>query len=77
MMVVFDIQRIIIRFRYLLTYVMLPTLVLGALRVEADSGIEVGQPFPDLVLPSINDGQPMSITDFRGQKIVLHVFASW
>ena len=38
---------------------------------------EVGQPFPDLVLPSIEDGTPMSIADFRGQKLVLHVFASW
>ena len=41
------------------------------------SGFEVGQPFPDLVLPSAEDGRPMSLADFRGQKLILHIFASW
>jgi len=36
-----------------------------------------GQPFPDLLLPSIEDGRPTSLAEFRGQKIVLQVFASW
>ncbi|MHC4065023.1 MAG: TlpA family protein disulfide reductase [Planctomycetota bacterium] len=39
--------------------------------------IEVGEPFPNLVLPSLADGQPYSIARFRGKKIVLHIFASW
>ncbi|MEX2302582.1 MAG: hypothetical protein WD733_16685 [Bryobacterales bacterium] len=39
--------------------------------------VEVGQPVPDLVLPSIADGRPTSLSQFRGKKIVLHVFASW
>lgn len=39
--------------------------------------LEVGQPFPDLAFPSMEDGAPMSIADFRGQKVILHVFASW
>ncbi len=39
--------------------------------------IEVGQPFPAIVLPSLTDGEPMSIRDFRGEKVVLHIFASW
>jgi len=38
---------------------------------------EVDRPFPDLTLPSLEDGRPTSLADFRGQKIVLHVFASW
>jgi hypothetical protein len=38
---------------------------------------EVGQTFPDLMLPSLEDGQPTSMRDYRGQKVVLHVFASW
>ena len=38
---------------------------------------EVGWPFPDIALPSMDDGTPMSIADFRGEKVVLHVFASW
>jgi hypothetical protein len=38
---------------------------------------EVGQPVPDIVLPSIENGRPASLAQFRGKKIVLHVFASW
>lgn len=37
----------------------------------------VGQPFPDLLLPDAVDGRPRAIADFRGRKIVAHVFASW
>ena len=46
---------------------------------SAGSGtaFEVGEPFPDLVLPSLVDGLPASIAQFRGKKVVLHVFASW
>ncbi len=39
--------------------------------------IEVGRPFPDLALPAADDGRRLSIADFRGSKVVLHVFASW
>ena len=37
----------------------------------------VGEPFPDLELPSLKDGALLSVSAFRGQKIILHVFASW
>jgi len=36
-----------------------------------------GQPFPTMALPSMADGSPASIADFRGNKLVLHLFASW
>lgn len=39
--------------------------------------LEAGRPFPDLVLPALADGRPVSIRDFLGEKVVLHVFASW
>ncbi len=39
--------------------------------------IEVGKAFPAISLPALEDGSPMSIRDFRGEKVVLHVFASW
>ncbi len=38
---------------------------------------EVGRPVPALTLPSITDGKPMSLAEFRGQKVMLHVWASW
>ncbi len=55
-------------------------LLLSATAADAqrpDIPFEVGQPFPDLTLPSAEDGKPLSIRDFRGRKVVLHVFASW
>ena len=38
---------------------------------------EVGRPFPVLALPDAANGKARSITEFRGRKIILHVFASW
>ncbi len=40
-------------------------------------GFETGEPFPDLVFPSLEDGRPLSIANFRGEKVILHLFASW
>ena len=40
-------------------------------------GFEIGKRFPNLSLPALDDGRPLSLADFRGKKIVLHVFASW
>ena len=37
----------------------------------------IGEPFPDIVLPDANDGSAMSLADFHGQKVMLHIFASW
>ncbi len=42
-----------------------------------DMSIEVGKPFPNIVLPALADGRPASVATFRGKKILLHVFASW
>lgn len=39
--------------------------------------LKVGQPFPTLVLPSLEDGSPLSLAKFRGQKVILHIWASW
>ena len=40
--------------------------------------IEVGKPFPILALPLAGDpGTHRSLEDYRGRKLVLHLFASW
>ena len=44
---------------------------------EGPVRIEPGRPFPDIVLPSLEDGSPMWLRQFRGRKVLLHVFASW
>ncbi len=38
---------------------------------------KVGEAFPHVMLPSLEAGRPGSIADFRGQKIILHIWASW
>ena len=43
----------------------------------ADVAVEVGKPFPNLMLPALEDGSPSSLVQFRGKKTLLHVFASW
>lgn len=53
-------------------------LAMSGVAAQADPPkFAIGEPFPDLTLPSLEDGSPASITVFRGKKIILHVFASW
>ena len=42
-----------------------------------ESGFEVGQRFPEIVLPSAADSRPLTLAQFRGKKTILHIFASW
>jgi hypothetical protein len=54
-------------------------LITAALLIQTASAFElgVGKPFPEIPLPTTGDGELQSIADFRGQKLMLHVFASW
>jgi hypothetical protein len=38
---------------------------------------KVGQRHPDFTLPTIGDRAPVSLSNFRGKKILLIQFASW
>ena len=48
-----------------------------AQRAQIPDAFAVRQQFPDLAFPALDDGRPTSIADFRGRKLILHVFASW
>ncbi len=52
-------------------------VLLAASSLLASDPIQVGQPFPELLLPDAETGEPVSVSDFHGQKLVLHVWASW
>ncbi len=39
--------------------------------------LKVGQSFPNMALPRLQDGRPASISNFRGHRLILHIFASW
>ncbi len=66
------------RFAPLVLSILVPLLwALGSpARGDATWEPRVGEPFPDLALPTL-EGSTKSISDFRGQKVILHVFASW
>lgn len=53
------------------------TAFLLALLSAPASPFQVGEPAPVVTLPSGADGEPVSLEDFRGQKVMLHVWASW
>ncbi len=38
---------------------------------------KVGQRHPDFTLPRIDDRGPVSLSDFRGKRVLLIQFASW
>ena len=49
----------------------------AGLSYAADNSVRVGQPHPDFTLPSIADRAPVSLSQFRGRKVLLIQFASW
>lgn len=55
---------------------MLAVSTAGTLAAEV-TNIQLNEPFPSIVLPSVEDGSAMSVEQFRGQRLMLHVFASW
>ncbi len=53
-------------------------LFLPAVLSHADGySPRLGQPHPDFTLPSIADRTPVSLSQFRGRKVLLIHFASW
>lgn len=38
---------------------------------------EVGKPHPEFVLPRIDNGEPIRLSQFRGKRVLLVHFASW
>lgn len=51
--------------------------LLMAVSATQASPFRVGEPVPELTLPSLSDGSPLSLSDFRGKRVMLHVWASW
>mgnify|MGYP003630353974 FL=1 len=38
---------------------------------------KIGEPIPNLVLPTIDGKQTIALSQYKGQKVLLIVFASW
>jgi thiol-disulfide isomerase/thioredoxin len=43
----------------------------------APAGPQPGAPFPELVLPALDDGPPLRLDAYRGRVVVLNVWATW
>ena len=41
------------------------------------AGLNVGDAFPTMALPSAADGRPTSLAEYRGKKVIVNIFASW
>jgi hypothetical protein len=50
---------------------------LAAGEALAEPGPAPGEAYPAYVLPSLENGSPLSIARFRGRKVLLLQFASW
>lgn len=45
--------------------------------VRAGYSPEVGRRHPDFTLPDIATGRPVSLSDYRGRRVLLIHFAGW
>jgi hypothetical protein len=53
---------------------------LSSFAVSSDAGSyspQVGELHPDFTLPGMVDNKPVSLSQFRGRKVLLIHFASW
>lgn len=53
------------------------TFLLGPSTPAAPAQTEVGEAFPDLVLPTVDGQQTVRLSDHRGRRVLLIEFASW
>ena len=53
------------------------TLASVASNANAQYAPKVGQRHPDFTFANITTGKPVSLSDFRGKKVLLIQFASW
>jgi peroxiredoxin Q/BCP len=44
--------------------------------VKASNRVKVGDTAPNFTLPSL-DGEPVSLSDYRGKRVALFMWASW
>ncbi|MBU2008558.1 MAG: TlpA family protein disulfide reductase [Chloroflexi bacterium] len=63
------------RSRLIFLAFVLGLLLLGACR--GSTSVQLGRPAPAFTLPSLADGSPVSLAQFRGKVVLLNFFASW
>lgn len=67
-----------LRFRYLFTMVLLAVVALiPRVSIADDNELHLDKPHPTLVLPSLKEGEVLSVDNYRGHKLILVHFATW
>ena len=68
-----------IRLAILGTCLLAASLPVAVTAADRESGIELGKPFPLVLLPVVGneEGKLQSIEPYRGRKLMVHLFASW
>jgi peroxiredoxin len=44
--------------------------------MSTTTGVAVGAPFPEVTLPTL-DGEAVSLSQFRGKRLVVFMWGSW
>ena len=65
------------RFQLRVLLCSLPLLASAALPAQESLAPEEGQVFPEIEFPTLDGQDRMSLSAFRGQKVLLMQFASW
>lgn len=58
-------------------FLLLGLLLTSKAVISQAAQLKVGEAFPTILLPTLDGSRSQSIEDFRGQKLMLHIFASW
>ena len=60
-----------------ITHVTLAALVLAACIPSESPTLRSGEPAPDFTATSLHDGSPVSLSDYRGQALLVNLWATW
>ncbi len=58
-------------------FLSLSSIAAGQAAAHDSYSLKVGEAHPNFVLPNIDDGSVVALSQFRGKKVLLIHFASW
>lgn len=62
---------------YIVGFLSLSNIAAGQAAAHDSYSLKVGEVHPNFVLPNIEDGSAVALSQFRGKKVLLIHFASW
>jgi len=65
------------RMNYIVPLIAIAALLMVQRSSAATYDLSPGKPFPPFALPSIHGGEEIDFKEQIGEKLMLHMFASW